>query len=59
VITCKAMRPSTGSVINVEIPTEIGNDPFAIAQWIGEKFNWQFIPLGKYHIKFLNLRDEL
>jgi|TARA_R110002110_G_scaffold290245_1_gene504428 hypothetical protein len=53
------MRPSTGSVINVEIPTEIGNDPFAIAQWIGEKFNWQFIPLGKYHIKFLNLRDEL
>ena len=64
-ITCKVTRTKTGtygqiiSRFNVEIPTEIGNDPFAIARWIGEEFNWQFVPLGKYHKNFTKLRNEL
>ena len=42
-VICRAFRPSTGTFINMEIPTEIGNDHFTVAQWIGEKTNWQFI----------------
>ena len=64
-ITCKVTRTKTGtygqiiSRFNVEIPTEIGNEPFAIARWIGKEFNWEFMPIGYYHLYFTKVRNEL
>ena len=49
-ILCKAIRPSTGSTIEIEIPwdivqsVEIAKDVTLATQWIGEQFDWQFIP---------------
>jgi hypothetical protein len=47
---CKAIRLSTGSTIEIEIPESIveavelsGNHNLAV-DWIGEELNWQFIP---------------
>ena len=47
---CKAIRLSTGSTIEIEIPESIveavelsGNHNVAV-DWIGKEFNWQFIP---------------
>ena len=49
-VMCKAIRLSTESVLEVEIPEKIveavelsGNHNVAI-DWIGEEFNWQFMP---------------
>ena len=49
-VMCKAIRLSTGSTIEVEIPERIveavqlsGKNNVAI-DWIGEEFNWQFMP---------------
>ena len=51
-VMCKAIRLSTGSTIEVEIPEKIveavelsGNHNVAV-DWIGKEFNWQFIPQG-------------
>ena len=44
-VMCKVIRPITNSTICVFIPVDIGTDPFDCAQWIGEEFDWQFIPL--------------
>lgn len=52
-VYCKAVRPSTGSELSVEIPENIvreGNADEAI-DWIGEEFNWRFIPLKFYEGK--------
>tara|TARA_A100001515_G_C4518811_1_gene192668 strand:- start:202 stop:381 length:180 start_codon:yes stop_codon:yes gene_type:complete len=49
-VICKAVRPSTGSTIEVELPTEIvkavedQSSPTPAVEWIGNEFNWQFIP---------------
>ena len=49
-ILCKATRPSTGSTIEIEIPEDVvqrvdfNQDITLATQWIGEEFNWQFIP---------------
>ena len=49
-ILCKAVRPSTGSTIEIEIPEDVvqrvdfNQDITLATQWIGEEFNWQFIP---------------
>lgn len=49
-ILCKAIRLSTGSTIEIEIPEDVVqrydfNQAVTVAtQWIGEEFNWQFIP---------------
>ena len=49
-VMCKAIRLSTGSTIEIEIPESIveavelsGNHNLAV-DWIGEELNWQFIP---------------
>jgi len=44
-VICKAIRPTTNSTITVPIPVNIGTDPFDCNQWIGEEFDWQFIPM--------------
>ena len=45
-VICKAIRPITDSIIRVTIPAEIGTDPYACTQWLGEEFDWQFIPMS-------------
>ena len=45
-VICKAIRPTTESTITVTIPAHIGTDPYACTQWLGEEFNWWFIPLS-------------
>ena len=40
-----AFRPSTKSVVRGEIPADIGPDQMNWNQWIGEQYNWQFIPM--------------
>ena len=57
-IVCTAIRPSTGSIIEVELPDAI-IEQYATSnfhtllrlegqtvacEWIGQEFNWQFIP---------------
>jgi len=44
-LSCKAIRTTTNSIITIEIPSHVGLDPFDCTQWIGEEFNWQFIPM--------------
>ncbi len=48
-IVCTAIRPSTGSIIEIELPDAIieqyATDGQTVAcEWIGQEFNWQFIP---------------
>jgi len=51
-IVCKAVRPTTGSSIEVEIPTdvvkdvEVDGDHSIAVDWIGNEFGWQFIPMS-------------
>ncbi len=45
----EAYRPSTKSLIRGEIPTEIGGNEFDWNQWIGEHYDWQFIPIDYYY----------
>lgn len=45
-VICKAIRPITDSTITVAIPVNIGTDPYDCAQWIGEEFDWQFMPMA-------------
>ena len=45
-VICKAIRPTTESTITVTIPADIGTDPYACTQWLGEEFDWQFIPMS-------------
>lgn len=53
-VYCKVARPSTGSQLSVEIPEGIvrevntTQDTATAVDWIGEEFNWQFIPLKFY-----------
>ena len=49
-VICRCVRISTESVLEVEIPERIveavqlsGNHNVAV-DWIGEEFNWQFMP---------------
>ena len=50
-VICKAVRPTTGSKIEVVIPEDIvkesseANDPTIMVQYLGEEFNWDFIPM--------------
>lgn len=45
-VICKAMRPTTESIIRITIPEEIGTNPYACTIWLGEEFDWQFIPVS-------------
>jgi len=50
-VVCKVIRPSTGTKMEVVIPEDIAqesseaNDPTIMVQYIGEEFNWDFLPL--------------
>ena len=50
-VLCTAVRPSTQSSIEVVLPDEVveevekSGDITKAADWIGNEFNWQFIPL--------------
>lgn len=46
----KCVRPTTKSKMKVEIPDSVGIDPTDIIQWVGEEFDWQWIPLT-FHFK--------
>tara|TARA_Y100000296_G_scaffold69408_1_gene83222 strand:- start:965 stop:1087 length:123 start_codon:yes stop_codon:yes gene_type:complete len=32
----------------IEIPEDVGVDPDDVVQWVGEEFNWMFMPLELY-----------
>ena len=51
----KAVRQTTDSIITGEIPEEIGIDPEDCVQWIGEEYNWQFIPA---EFKLVTLKEN-
>lgn len=50
-VICKAVRPSTGTKIDLVVPDEVAqesseaNDPTIMVQYVGEEFNWNFIPM--------------
>ena len=46
----QALRPTTNSTITIMVPQHVGTDPYDCTQWIGEEFDWQFIPMN-YEIK--------
>ena len=65
-VYCKVVRPSTGSELTVEIPEDIVREMnttqnattacewgmiYKGIHWIGEEFDWQFIPLEFYEGK--------
>ena len=54
-ILYKAVRQTTESVIKGEIPQEVGIDPEDCVQWIGEEYNWQFIPA---EFKIITLKEK-
>ena len=43
-VVCQAIRPTTDSIITIIVPQRIVTDPYDCAQWVGEEFDWQFIP---------------
>ena len=43
-VICQAIRPTTNSTITIMVPKHIGTDPYDCAQWVGEEFDWAFIP---------------
>ena len=45
-VICQAVRPTTNSKITVMVPQHVGTNPCDCAQWIGEEFDWQFIPMS-------------
>ncbi len=44
VVFCSCIRPSTGTNMTIPLPPEI--TPETMVDYIGNEFNWQFIPLG-------------
>jgi len=44
VIFCNCIRPSTGTKMTIRLPAEITAD--TMVDYIGNEFDWQFIPLG-------------
>ena len=54
-ILYKAFRPTTESVVKGEIPEEVGTDPEDCVQWIGEEYDWQFIPA---EFKIITLKEK-
>ena len=50
-VICKAVRPKTGTKIDVVIPDGVAEesseaqDSTIMTQYIGEEFNWDFIPM--------------
>lgn len=63
-VYCKVVRPSTGSELSVEIPEDIvrevnaTQDTATAVDWIGEEFNWQFIPLKFFPRGFMKEKDN-
>ena len=49
-VVCQAIRPTTDSIITIIVPQRIGTDPYDCAQWVGEEFDWQLIPM-RFEIK--------
>ena len=47
-VICKAFRPTTKSKLMIEIPEDVGVDPDDVVQWVGEEFNYMFMPLELY-----------
>ena len=45
-VICQAVRPTTNSKITGMVPQHVGTNPCDCAQWIGEEFDWQFIPMS-------------
>lgn len=44
-VICKAVRPTTNSIIKVEIPVDECKTPKDAVDYVGNLFNWQFVPL--------------
>lgn len=44
-VICKAVRPTTNSSIKVEIPVDECKTPTEAVDYVGNLFNWQFVPL--------------
>ena len=50
-VVCKALRPTTGTKIDVVIPEDVAQesstaeDPTIMSEYVGELLNWQFIPM--------------
>lgn len=44
IVLCRAVRPTTGTYVTIKVPEEY-NDVNKANQWIGEQFDYQFIPL--------------
>ncbi len=41
-LICKAVRLTTGSVVYLTIPPEVGETD--AVEWVGKELNWQFVP---------------
>ena len=44
VMLCNCMRPSTGTEMTIPLPP--GITPETIVDYIGNEFDWQFIPMA-------------
>ena len=42
----RCVRPSTKSQLIVEVPEHVAGNDRDIVQWIGEEFDWQWIPIS-------------
>jgi len=51
-VVCKALRPSTGSTIEIQMPFNVvqsvqtTNDITLATEWVGKELGWQFIPMS-------------
>ena len=56
VIYCQCVRPTTSTTMTIPLPQHV--TPENVVDYIGNEFNWQFIPMGVQVVPLDELRDE-
>jgi hypothetical protein len=59
IIFCNCLRTTTGTKMTIPLPPEV--TPETVVDYIGNEFDWQFIPLGVQVVPIdqLNIIDDM
>lgn len=59
IIFCRCIRPSTNTEMTIPLPPEV--TPETVVDYIGNEFDWQFIPMGVQVVPIdqINIIDDM
>ena len=59
VVFCNCVRPQTGTEMTIPLPPEVTAD--TMVDYIGNEFNWQFIPMNVHAVPIdqINIIDDM